>query len=78
VREWLGRRGRQAARRLVAAEKGGVVLNVSSILGQRPGTLQASYGAAKAGLDQLTRVMVAMGDTVILAENDPNDSKPTA
>ena len=33
------------------------MVNISSVLGQRPGTQQASYGAAKAALDQLTRVM---------------------
>ena len=43
--------------RLVAAGKPGCVVNISSILGQRPGAQQSTYGAAKAALDQLTRVL---------------------
>ena len=42
---------------LIDANCGGAIVNVSSILGQRTGTQQSSYGAAKAGLDQLTRVL---------------------
>jgi NAD(P)-dependent dehydrogenase (short-subunit alcohol dehydrogenase family) len=49
--------GQAAARRMVAAGKGGVVVNIASILGARiiPGV--ASYTAAKAGLVHLTRQM---------------------
>jgi NAD(P)-dependent dehydrogenase (short-subunit alcohol dehydrogenase family) len=49
--------GQAVARRMVAAGKGGVIVNVASILAARviPGV--ASYSAAKAGLVHLTRQM---------------------
>ena len=53
------------SQRLVEAGSGGSIINISSILGQRTGTQQSSYGAAKAALDQLTRVMA-----MELARND--------
>lgn len=48
---------REAARRLVAAERPGSIVNIGSILGDRviPGV--AAYAAAKAGLAHLTRAM---------------------
>ena len=47
----------QACKRLVSAKQSGCVVNISSVLAQRPGKQQASYGGAKAALDQITRVM---------------------
>ena len=45
----------QFCRRLVDRGQPGSIVNISSILGQRTGSRQSSYGAAKAALDQLTR-----------------------
>lgn len=43
-----------------AAKNGGVIVNISSILGMRPGGLpQAAYAASKAGLIGLTRDLAA-------------------
>lgn len=47
----------QAAARVMVAQGGGRIVNVASISGQRGGTGRAAYGAAKAGVIQLTRVM---------------------
>ena len=47
----------KACKRLVSAKQSGCVVNISSVLAQRPGKQQASYGGAKAALDQITRVM---------------------
>ena len=46
----------EAARRMAAA-KGGSIINVSSNSGLRAGGLMSSYGASKAALIHLTRVM---------------------
>lgn len=46
-----------AARGMVAAGKGGVIVNIASILGARVIAGVAGYSAAKAGLIQLTRQM---------------------
>ncbi len=46
----------EAARRLVAAEKPGSIINVASILGLHPGLDQTFYATAKAGVVQLTKV----------------------
>jgi NAD(P)-dependent dehydrogenase (short-subunit alcohol dehydrogenase family) len=43
-----------ANRVMQAQETGGVIVNVSSVSGQRPSPGTAAYGAAKAGLDSLT------------------------
>lgn len=45
----------EAARRLIADKRGGSIIMVSSILGQRVAGSVAPYAAAKAGVDQLTR-----------------------
>jgi 3-oxoacyl-[acyl-carrier protein] reductase len=47
----------QAAARLMVRQGGGRIVNVASISGQRGGQGRAAYGAAKAGVIQLTRVM---------------------
>jgi len=49
--------GREAARRMVAGKRGGSIINIASVLGERiiPGV--AGYTAAKAGLLHLTRQM---------------------
>jgi NAD(P)-dependent dehydrogenase (short-subunit alcohol dehydrogenase family) len=46
----------EGAKRMVAAGVGGSIINIASILGLRPGTSQANYGAAKAGLVHVTKV----------------------
>jgi len=45
----------QAANRVMQQQAGGVIVNVSSISALRPSPGTALYGAAKAGLDSLTR-----------------------
>lgn len=47
----------EAARRLCAARRGGSVVNVASILGERVGVAVAPYAASKAGLAHLTRAL---------------------
>jgi NAD(P)-dependent dehydrogenase (short-subunit alcohol dehydrogenase family) len=47
----------EAARRLMAAKKGGSIVNVASILGERPGGHVAPYCASKAGLIHLTKAL---------------------
>lgn len=47
----------EAARRLVAAGKGGVIVNVASILGERVAAGVAPYAISKAGVVQATKVM---------------------
>ena len=44
----------EAGRRLVAAERGGAIINISSLLGERVASGMAPYAASKAGLRQLT------------------------
>jgi len=46
-----------AARRLVAADTGGSIINIASILAQRVAGRAAPYIAAKAGLEHLTRAL---------------------
>jgi NAD(P)-dependent dehydrogenase (short-subunit alcohol dehydrogenase family) len=48
---------REAVRRLVAANKPGVIVNIASILGLRVSPAVAPYMASKAGLIHLTRAM---------------------
>jgi 3-oxoacyl-[acyl-carrier protein] reductase len=47
----------QAAARVMVRQGGGRIVNVASISGQRGGQGRAGYGAAKAGVIQLTKVM---------------------
>ncbi len=47
----------EAARRMVAAKKGGAIVNVASILGERVGGGVAPYAISKAGVIQATKVM---------------------
>ncbi len=47
----------QAAAREMVAQGSGKIINISSISGERGGTGRAAYGAAKAGLALLTKVM---------------------
>ena len=47
----------QAAARVMVAQRYGKIVNVASISGQRGGQGRAAYGAAKAGVILLTRVM---------------------
>ena len=48
----------QAANRMMQAQAaGGVIVNVSSVSARRPSPGTAAYGAAKAGLDSLTRTL---------------------
>lgn len=46
-----------AARRMVASGRGGAIINITSVSGQRGSERRAAYGASKAGLELLTRVM---------------------
>ena len=47
----------QAAAREMAKRRSGKIVNIASLSGQRGGHGRAAYGAAKAGLDLLTKVM---------------------
>lgn len=47
--------GQQAAKRMIS-QKGGRIINISSILGKIGNPLQTSYAASKGGIDQLTKV----------------------
>lgn len=47
----------EAARRLVAADRPGSIINVASILGERVGAGVAPYAASKAGLVHLTKAL---------------------
>jgi 3-oxoacyl-[acyl-carrier protein] reductase len=47
----------QAAARAMVGQGSGRIINIASISGQRGGVGRAAYGAAKAGVIQLTRVM---------------------
>jgi NAD(P)-dependent dehydrogenase (short-subunit alcohol dehydrogenase family) len=47
----------QAAARAMVRQGSGRIINIASISGQRGGVGRAAYGAAKAGVIQLTRVM---------------------
>lgn len=47
----------QAAARTMVGQGSGRIINIASISGQRGGVGRAAYGAAKAGVIQLTRVM---------------------
>ena len=51
------RLSRLAMRRMLAARKGGRIVNVSSIIGQRGYTGLAAHSASKAGMDGLTRAL---------------------
>lgn len=46
---------KEAAQRLVAAEKPGSIINIASILGLQPGVNNSLYATAKAGVVQLTK-----------------------
>jgi NAD(P)-dependent dehydrogenase (short-subunit alcohol dehydrogenase family) len=47
----------QVAARQMAANGGGSIINMGSVLGLAPQRMQANYGAAKAGVAHLTKVM---------------------
>ncbi|MGO9699166.1 MAG: SDR family NAD(P)-dependent oxidoreductase [Xanthobacteraceae bacterium] len=47
----------EAARRMLAAGKGGAIINIASILGMNPDNGVASYATAKAGVIQLTKAL---------------------
>ena len=49
----------QAAARAMVKQSGGRIINIASISGQRGGQGRAAYGAAKAGVILLTKVMAA-------------------
>ena len=57
----------QAAARVMVKGGGGKIVNIASLSGQRGGHGRAAYGAAKAGLELLTKVMA-----VELAEHGIN------
>jgi NAD(P)-dependent dehydrogenase (short-subunit alcohol dehydrogenase family) len=47
----------QAAARVMARQGNGRIVNIASLSGQRGGTGRAAYGASKAGVTMLTKVM---------------------
>jgi NAD(P)-dependent dehydrogenase (short-subunit alcohol dehydrogenase family) len=47
----------QAAARVMTGQRRGKIINIASLSGQRGGTGRAAYGAAKAGVSMLTKVM---------------------
>ncbi len=47
----------QAAARIMQAQRHGKIINIASLSGQRGGTGRAAYGASKAGVTMLTKVM---------------------
>jgi NAD(P)-dependent dehydrogenase (short-subunit alcohol dehydrogenase family) len=47
----------QAAARVMVAQQSGAIINIASVSGQRGGVGRAAYGAAKAGVTLLTKVM---------------------
>lgn len=47
----------QAAARVMVKQGGGKIINLASLSGQRGGTGRAAYGAAKAGVTALTKVL---------------------
>ncbi|MGU3495419.1 SDR family NAD(P)-dependent oxidoreductase [Xanthobacteraceae bacterium A53D] len=47
----------QACSKVMAAQGGGKIINIASLSGQRGGHGRGAYGAAKAGLELLTKVM---------------------
>jgi 3-oxoacyl-[acyl-carrier protein] reductase len=49
--------GQTAARLMIASKAEGSIINIASISGQRGGTGRAAYGASKAGVIGLTKVM---------------------
>jgi len=49
--------GTQAARRLIAAQKPGSIVNIASILGERVAASVGPYAISKAGVIQATKVM---------------------
>ncbi len=56
----------QAAARQMVAQKAGKIINICSLSGQRGGIGRAAYGASKAGLELLTKVMaVELGEVGI-------------
>ncbi|CAH2601601.1 D-threitol dehydrogenase [Rhodovastum atsumiense] len=69
----------QACARVMVQRGGGRIVNITSTSGQRGGRGRAAYGAAKAGLDLLTRVMAvelaAQGVNVNAVAPGPTDTK---
>jgi 3-oxoacyl-[acyl-carrier protein] reductase len=47
----------QAVARVMSAQGSGKIINIASLSGQRGGTGRAAYGASKAGVTMLTKVM---------------------
>ncbi|MGO8786048.1 MAG: SDR family NAD(P)-dependent oxidoreductase [Terriglobia bacterium] len=72
----------QAAARVMVAQGGGRIINIASLSGQRAGTGRAAYGASKAGVTMLTKVMAVelarYGITVNEIAPGPVDTEMTA
>jgi NAD(P)-dependent dehydrogenase (short-subunit alcohol dehydrogenase family) len=47
----------QAARRMIAQGEGGKIINIVSLSGQKGGVGRSAYGASKAGLEVLNKIM---------------------
>ena len=72
----------QAAARIMAGQRSGRIINISSLSAQRGGTGRAAYGASKAGTTMLTKVMAVelapLGITVNEIAPGPVNTEMTA
>lgn len=72
----------KAAAQVMAREGGGRIINIASLSGQRGGTGRAAYGASKAGVSMLTKVMAVelapLGITVNEIAPGPVNTEMTA
>ena len=72
----------RAAARVMRVQGGGKIINISSLSAQRGGTGRAAYGASKAGVTMLTKVMAVElaphGITVNEIAPGPVDTEMTA
>ena len=72
----------RAAARIMIEQRSGRIINMASLSGQRGGTGRSAYGAAKAGVSALTRVMAvelaAYGITVNEIAPGPVNTEMTA
>ena len=63
----------ESGKRLVAAQRGGAIVNITSLLAERVAGGTAPYAASKAGLRQLTELLAApyVVDTVTVPAENP-------
>lgn len=67
----------QAVARVMAIQGGGRIVNIASISGERGGSGRAAYGAAKAGVILLTKVMAVelAGDNIFVNAISPGPTE---